>query len=176
MDTSRSKGKRLESVHAESVHPESVQKGAFLISIAVKEDARSFGSLRAGEFVPNVRGRALADCWRELGRVRQGIRPDALLIGPRHVQGILILSPDGKDASPLSDAVRLFKVLASLRLSQASKSARQTAKASSTSSATETSVSLGKSPSALWKKGYTERPLAGASDLAEARKALKRAS
>ncbi|GEM_PF-3585389 len=206
MDTSHSKGKRPRTSvkpgsTAASPAPSSekgayVEKSAYLISIAVKEDAPPFGSVRDGEFAPNERGRALSACWRELGRARAGLRPDAVLIGPRQVHGILFLASDGQDRPSLSEAVRLFKVLASLRLSQVDKASGPSAKRpgriakvqpkvqlqgaleipgriSSNSPATETSASPRKSPAALWKKGYTERSLAGAADLAEARKALK---
>jgi hypothetical protein len=180
MDTShpsRSKGKRPALVDKS----ESQGREAYLISLASKEDARPFGTVRGKETVLNDGGKALAACWRELGRLRPGLRPDSIRIGARLVQGILILSQEGAEAPSLSEAIRLFKVISSLRVQQIAKGSaalrdkgnKGDRGAKGNKSGTDTLVLPGKSPSALWKKGYSERRVSGAADLAEARKSLR---
>jgi hypothetical protein len=140
---------------------------AFCIALSARDDAKPFGAARGGETVLNARGKALAACWRELAETRPGIEPDALVIGPRRLQGILLFPGRRADAKDLAEAVRLFKVLASLRLAQLAKTAARR------NAAVTPSPAATKAVAALWKKGYSEQALEGAAALAEARKALK---
>ena len=162
MDTSNpshAKGKRAGSRDKS----DALRREVYLITLSAKDDAKPFGSLRGGETVLNARGKALAACWRELSGVRPVLEPDALVIGPRRVQGLLLFRAKGPEPLTLAEAVKLFKVLSSLRLAQAGKSLSQSGK----------SAERGPAPSALWKKGFIEKTISGSAELAEARKALK---
>ena len=139
----------------------------FWVSLAARDDAAPFVASQKGETILNARGKALAAVWGQLGELREGVEPDALVIGPRSLEGILLF-PGKSGAADLSGALRLFKVISALRLGQAGKTAALRA-----SPVTEGKVAP-KSPAPLWKKGYTEKSLAGAAALAQARKALKR--
>lgn len=144
----------------------SVLRGAHWISLSARDDAEPFGTSRGSETVLNARGKALAAAWRELGEMREGVEPDALLIGPRHLEGILLYPAKKNGGEPLGGLVRLFKVMSSLRLAQLGKTA-------ALRNAPATGGKAAKSPAPLWKKGYAEKALADAAELAGARKALK---
>ena len=150
------------------------------ISLSARDDAKPFGTSRGGETVLNARGKALAGCWRELALIRPALEPDALVIGPRRIQGLLLFKSKAQQPVTLAEAVKLFKVLSSLRLAQLAKNAKAEAErpASAASNASNASVAPGPAkrapaPSALWKKGYSEKTISGSAELAEARKALK---
>jgi hypothetical protein len=152
---------------------DALRREAYHIVLTARDDAKPFGSQRGGETILNARGKAIAACWRELTVIRPILEPDALVIGPRRVQGILLFKAKDPDAPTLADAVKLFKVLSSLRLAQLGKtSATRNAHASS-GPASAAPARRAAAPSALWKKGFTETPISGSADLAEARKALK---
>lgn len=124
---------------------------AFLVCLNAREDALPFSGSPAG----NARGRVLEACWRELGRSHACLLPDSVAVGPRCVQGILSVSRQDPEGLSLADAMRLFKVIAARRLS-------------------ETGGGRGsEAPGGLWKRGFAERSLSGARELAAARKALK---
>ena len=148
----------------------------YWITLSAKDDAKPFGTGRGGETVLNERGKALAATWRELAAIRPSLEPDALVIGPRRLQGLLILATGktGEAQPTLAEAVKLFKVLSSLRLAQLGK----TADAARTLPVTGRSSNPGparerKAPPALWKKGFIEKIISGSAELTEARKALK---
>jgi hypothetical protein len=127
-----------------------IEKEIYLVSFAIKEEALVLGTLKGQTFVPNARGQIVLDCWQDLSRIRSDLHPDAVRIGPRHLQGLLILTSTEEDPLSLNDAVRLIKVYTALRL------ARKSAK---------------KAP--LWKNGYSERLIASPTELRAARQALK---
>ena len=186
MDTSNpshAKGKRVGAREKS----DALRREVYLITLSAKDDAKPFGSLRGGETVLNARGKALAACWRELSGVRPVLEPDALVIGPRRVQGLLLFKAKGREPLTLAEAVKLFKVLSSLRLAQTGKdiapmgkNAENGQKPSVTGSAPQghpfpstAPMRRGPAPSALWKKGFIEKTISGSAELAEARKALK---
>jgi hypothetical protein len=146
---------------------ESPVRVAHWVSISARDDAKPFGTSRGGETVLNARGKALAASWRELGDLRAEVEPDALVIGPRRLQGILLFPRKNTEGATLAEVIRLFKVLSSLRLAHLAKTAaiRNVPATSRRAPA--------KSASALWKKGFVEKPISGSAGLAEARKALK---
>lgn len=188
---SHAKGKRAGSRDKS----DALRREAYLITLSAKDDAKPFGSLRGGETILNARGKALAACWRELSGIRPILEPDALVIGPRRVQGLLLFKPKGREPLTLAEAIKLFKVLSSLRLAQAGKgkgldepgqpekAAENGQKAFLTGSAPQahpfsamastSPTRRGPAPSALWKKGFIEKTISGSAELAEARKALK---
>lgn len=177
MDTSNpshAKGKRTGARDKS----DALRREVYLITLSAKDDAKPFGSLRGGETVLNARGKALAACWRELSGIRPVLEPDALVIGPRRMQGLLLFKAKGREPLTLSEAVKLFKVLSSLRLAQAAQTAQtdkvlaQTGKPSENGQKTSL-TGRGPAPSALWKKGFIEKTISGSAELAEARKALK---
>jgi hypothetical protein len=141
------------------------------ITLTARDDAKPFGTSRGGDTVLNARGKALAACWRELSSIRPALEPDALVIGPRRVQGLLLFKAKSLEPVTLADAVKLFKVLSSLRLAQLGKAPETNRNPSVTNAAAP--ARRGPAPSALWKKGYAEKPISGSAELAEARKALK---
>ncbi len=173
MDTSKPshlKGKRSGTRDKS----DALRREAYHITVSAKDDAKPFGSLRGGETVLNARGKALAACWRELANMRPILEPDALVIGPRRIQGLLLFKSKGAEPVTLAEAIKLFKVLSSLRLAQLGK----TAESARNSSVTAGGPSGGPTrrapaPSALWKKGFVEKSISGSAELAEARKALK---
>jgi hypothetical protein len=167
---SQPKGKRTGA----RIGSDALRREVYLISLSAKDDAKPFGSKRGGETVLNVRGKALAACWRELAGMRPVLEPDALVIGPRHLQGLLLFKAKDPEPVTLAEAVKLFKVLSSLRLAQLGKPA-EGGRAPSSNGAQAPSVPArrGPAPSALWKKGFVEKPISGSAELAEARKALK---
>ncbi len=191
MDTSRSKGKSP----GDPVPAKAAATAAFWIRLHAKEDSRPFAVRMDSKTSPahkrsnepkskvtdsqsecelNERGKALLACWRELGRLRPGIQPDACAIGPHEFRGILMLAPDGAEPPTLSEAVRLFKVMAALRLSQLEKGAALPRNTQVTvTRRSEAPNAANRLPSALWQKGYAERPLATAQEISAARKALK---
>lgn len=179
MDTfkpSHAKGKRA-GMRDKS---DALRREVYLITLSAKDDAKPFGSLRGGETVLNARGKALAACWRELAGMRSILEPDALVIGPRRIQGLLLFKSKGSEPVSLAEAVKLFKVLSSLRLAQAAKGITQTGNADGNgrnlnvtgASAPLSPARRGPAPSALWKKGFIEKTISGSAELAEARKAL----
>ncbi|MDB5103218.1 MAG: hypothetical protein JWP91_907 [Fibrobacteres bacterium] len=171
MDTSnpsQPKGKRT-GIRSKS---DSLRREVYLITLSAKDEAKPFGSLRGGETVLNARGKALAASWRELASLRPSLEPDALVIGPRRLHGLLLFKPKGPDSVTLSDAIKLFKVLSSLRLAQLGKTAEIARSPSVTPSGALAGGANGKAPSALWKKGFVEKPISGSAELAETRKAL----
>ncbi|MDQ2999965.1 MAG: hypothetical protein M3Y08_01700 [Fibrobacterota bacterium] len=153
----------------------SLGREVYWISISARDDAKPFGSRRGGETVLNDRGKALATSWRELAGLRPSLEADAVIIGPRRIQGLLILSSKSPDAVSLADAVKLFKVLSALRLAQLGKTAEavRNLSVSGAGAPAGTATRGGKAPAALWKKGFVEKPITGSAELAEARKALK---
>ena len=178
MDTSNpshAKGKRAGARDKS----DALRREVYLITLSAKDDAKPFGSLRGGETVLNARGKALAACWRELSGVRPVLEPDALVIGPRRVQGLLLFKAKGREPLTLAEAVKLFKVLSSLRLAQAVTALAPTGKEQAQSgkdaeNGRKPSITgRGPAPSALWKKGFIEKTISGSAELAEARKALK---
>lgn len=182
MDTSNpshAKGKRAGARDKS----DALRREVYLVTLSAKDDAKPFGSLRGGETVLNARGKALAACWRELAGIRTNLEPDALVIGPRRIQGLLLFKSfpsKGPEPVTLAEAVKLFKVLSSLRLAQAAKGIVQTGNALESgrnlnvtgASAPLSSARRGPAPSALWKKGFIEKTISGSAELAEARKAL----
>jgi hypothetical protein len=142
------------------------KRQAYWISLSARDDAEPFGVTRGGETVLNARGKALASVWAELANLREGVEADALAIGKRGLEGILLLQSHGGEAPDLGPLLRFFKVISSLRLAQAGKTA-------SLRNAAVTEARP-KAPSPLWKKGYAEKSLADAASLAKARRALKR--
>jgi hypothetical protein len=151
----------------------SARRGAYWISLSARDDAEPFGSARGGGIVLNARGKALAAAWRELGGLREGVEADAVLIGPRSLEGILLLA--GKAPGDLGSVLRVFKVISSLRLAQLGKTAalRNTGVTEGKAAARKAPAAGRKAPTALWKKGYAERALADAAALAKARQAMK---
>jgi hypothetical protein len=140
---------------------------AYLISLSARDDAEPFGVSRGGETLLNARGKALAAVWGELAALREGVEPDLLVIGKHGLEGILLVPGQSGDARDLGPLLRFFKVISSLRLAQAGK----------TAGLHKTAVTAGKPPKApapLWKKGYVEKGLPDAASLARARRALKR--
>jgi hypothetical protein len=142
-------------------------RAAFWISLAAREDAEPFGAARGGETRLNARGKALASVWGQLGELREGVEPDAIVIGPRSLEGILLFRPGAGEDPALGALLRFFKVISSLRLAQAGKTA-------ALRNAAATPGKAPRSPAPLWKKGYAEKALPDAAALARARKALKR--
>lgn len=180
MDTSNpshAKGKRTGARDKS----DALRREVYLITLSAKDDAKPFGSLRGGETVLNARGKALAACWSELSGIRPVLEPDALVIGPRRVQGLLLFKTKEREPLTLAEAVKLFKVLSSLRLAQAVQTARtaQTIEGPaptgkpSKNGQKPSITGRGPAPSALWKKGFIEKTISGSAELAEARKALK---
>lgn len=157
---SPAKGKRARAREKS----DALRREVYLITLSAKDDAKTFGTLRGGETILNARGKALAACWRELSGIRPILEPDALVIGPRRVQGLLLFKAKGPEPVTLAEAVKLFKVLSSLRLAQAGKGQDLSDKAP---------ARRGPAPSALWKKGFIEKTISGSAELAETRKALK---
>lgn len=141
---------------------------AHWVTLSAREEAKPFGTKRGGETLLNARGKALAASWRELADLRESVEPDALVIGPRRLSGILLFPRNRADGPELSEVIRLFKVLSSLRLAQMGKSA-----ADRTVPVTGTRRVPAKASAALWKKGFIEQTITGSAALAEARKALK---
>jgi hypothetical protein len=145
----------------------SATRKAYWSSLSARDDAEPFGAARGGETRLNARGKALAALWVELATLREGVEPDAIVIGPNGLEGILLLQGQRGQEHDLGPLLRFFKVISSLRLAQAGK----------TASLRNTAVTDGKpakAPAPLWKKGYAEKALADAASLARARKALKR--
>jgi hypothetical protein len=140
---------------------------AYWISLSARDDAEPFGVTRGAETQLNARGKALAAVWGELATLREGVEPDAIVIGKRGLEGILLLHGRRGEAQDLGPLLRFFKVISSLRLAQAGKSA-------SLRNAAVTGDKPPKAPAPLWKKGYAEKGLADAASLARARRALKR--
>jgi hypothetical protein len=182
MDTSnpsQPKGKRSVLKDKEA----SQGREVYWVTLSAKDDAKPFGSTRGGETVLNARGKALAASWRELALIRPTVEPDAVLIGPRRLQGILLFSPRKKDSATLAEVVKLFKVLSSLRLAQLGKASGTARNLSATvapgaaarrpQASPSDAPPIGKAPPALWKKGFTEKPISGSAELAEARRAIK---
>ncbi len=130
--------------------PLAIEKEIYLVTFAVKDEADALGSIKRKNFVPNARGQIVLDCWQDLSRIRPDLHPDAVRIGPRHLQGLLILTSTEEDPLSLNEAVRLIKVYTALRL------ARKFTK---------------KAP--LWKNGYSERLITSPAELRAARQALK---
>jgi hypothetical protein len=126
----------------------------YWISLAAREDAPPFAQVRKGAFVPNALGKLLTACWRELRRSHGSLVPDVLAVGPHSLHGILFVSHRGAEDLSLAGAVRLFKAVSGRRLAELA------------------GIPVGEAVGA-WKKGYTERRLNGARELASARKALK---
>ena len=151
---------------------DSLGREVYWVALSAKDEAKPFGSLRGGETVLNARGKALSACWREIAGVRPSVEPDAMVIAPRRIQGILLLSPKKKDHVKLDEVIKLFKVLSSLRLAQLAKPAKP-ASPSRNAAVTKAGARGAHGPSALWKKGFTEMLISGSAELAEARKALK---
>lgn len=146
---SRSRGKRAAKAQGATL--------AFKVSIAAREDASPFTEpARAGEALPNARGRLLAECWRGLGEGRPYLETDACALGPRSLQGILRLKAGVPQALDLPAAIRLFKVMSAQSLANLSGAPARGA-------------------AGLWKKGYVETPLATLKQVVEARAALKAA-
>ena len=145
----------------------------YWVTLSAKDDAKPFGSTRGGETVLNARGKALGASWRELASIRPTVEPDALLIGPRRIQGILMFSPRKKDPATLDEVVKLFKVLSSLRLAQLGKASSRILPVTAVPEAPRGRRTAAASPPALWKKGFTEKPISGSAELAEARRAIK---
>lgn len=141
---------------------------AYWISLSARDDAKPFGTTRGGETLLNARGKALSASWRDMGGLREEVEPDAIVIGPRSLQGILLFPRGRADTPELAEVIRLFKVLSSLRLAQLTKTA-----ADRTAPVTGARSLPAKAGAALWKKGFTEQILNGSASLAEARKALK---
>lgn len=127
-----------------------IEKEIYLVSLAVKDEADALGSVKGKSFVPNARGQIVLDCWQDLARIRPDLHPDAVRIGPRHLQGLLILTSTEEDPLSLNEAVRLIKVYTGLRLARNS---------------TKKAV--------VWKNGYSERLIPNPRELAAARQALK---
>ncbi|HKP97587.1 MAG TPA: hypothetical protein VJ385_17725 [Fibrobacteria bacterium] len=160
---------------------DSLGREAYWVTLSAKDDAKPFGSTRGGETILNARGKALAASWRELADIRPALEPDALVIGPRRLQGLLIFPPGkagkgkggGKTPVALAEAVRLFKVLSSLRLAQLGKTDEFRNAPVTGAPAVPGAARAQKAPPALWKKGFTEKVVSGSAGLAEARKALK---
>jgi hypothetical protein len=153
---------------------DSLGRETFWVTLSAKDEAKPFGTLRGGETLLNARGKALAATWQEISGLRSAVEPDAMVIAPRRIQGILRLSTKKKDRVSLAEVIKLFKVLSSLRLAQLGKQAGSTqAPAAKAAHAMIAGAGRGASPSALWKKGFTEMAITGPAELAEARKALK---
>lgn len=175
MDTSnRSQAKGKRTGPADKT--DALGREAYWIALTAKEDAKPFGSSRGGETVLNNRGKALAACWRELSGIRPAVETDALVITPRGLQGLFIFSPRKKEPVTLVEAVKLFKVLSSLRLAQLGKTVEAAGarpKAGARAAASSKPAAGPRGSSALWKKGFTEKSIAGSAGLAEARRALK---
>jgi hypothetical protein len=171
MDTSnpsQPKGKRSDLRDK----AESLGREVYCITLSAKDDAKPFGSQRGGETVLNARGKALAATWRELADIRPSLEPDALVIGPRRLQGILIFSARKKEpATSLEEAVKLFKVLSSLRLAKLGKSSES--RNIAVTPADAGAPRAVQAPPALWKRGFTEKSISGSAELAETRKAMK---
>lgn len=158
---------------------------AYRISLSARDDSAPFGIARGGETVLNSRGKALAAAWRDLGEAREGVEPDALSIGPRRLEGILLFPSKRSGGPDLGALVRFFKVISALRLAQLGKTAAQrnakvtppagkaaARKASRGPEAGSDGGAPGKAPAPLWKQGYSGKLLRGAAALAEARKAI----
>ena len=145
----------------------------YWVTLSAKDDAKPFGSTRGGETVLNARGKALAASWRELAQIRPTVEPDALLIGPRRLQGILLFTPRKKDPATLDEVVKLFKVLSSLRLAQLGKTPASPRSLPVTGGSDGRRTAPAGAPPPLWKKGFTEKPISGSAELAEARRAIK---
>jgi hypothetical protein len=157
------KGKRTGAGSARGT----ATRQAYWVSLSARDDAEPFGVSRGGETLLNARGKALASVWAELATLREGVEADALVIGKRGLEGILLLQSRPGETPDLGPILRFFKVISSLRLAQAGK----------TASLRNPAVTEGKPPKApapLWKKGYAEKNLADAASLAKARRALKR--
>lgn len=157
---------------------DSLGREVYWVTLSAKDEAKPFGTLRGGETILNARGKALAATWREMADIRPAVEPDAMVIGPRRLQGILLLSSKKKDQVSLEEVIKLFKVLSSLRLAQLGKAANAasnagTARNTPVTKAGSSPARGAQSPSALWKKGFTEMAIGGSAELAEARKALK---
>jgi hypothetical protein len=132
----------------------------FWISLAAREDCLPFAEIRKGAVVPNSLGKVLAASWRELRRRHASVVPDAMAVGPHSLHGILFISHRGSENLSLADAVRLFKAISGRRLADLAKAPPEESDGAARAAG-------------VWKKGYTERPLGGAKELASARKALK---
>ena len=146
---------------------------AFWVSLTARDDAKPFGASRGGETALNVRGKALAASWRELGDLRPEVEADVVVIGPRRLQGILLFPGKRSESSSLPEVIRLFKVLSSLRLAQLGKTAARPSAERIAPVTVDRGAPAKKGTAALWKKGFTEKPISGSAELAEARKALK---
>ena len=142
---------------------------AYQIILTIKDDAPDLGTLRGKNILLNNRGRVIANCWREFQAIHPGIQTDAITVNLRQLHGILFLSTLEPKTPILSDAIKLFKVLSALRLSQLDKK-KQMPDLKPTDHPNKTS-GLKAIRGGLWKKSFIEKSIQ-AKDLEAVRKSL----
>ncbi len=69
------------------------QPGAYSVTIATHQRTLLFGEIRDGTMVSNQYGEIVQSCWEQILYHFPRVQPDAFVVMPNHVHGIIII-PD----------------------------------------------------------------------------------
>ena len=73
-------------------------RGAYFVTICVKEREHVFGNIVDGKMCLNDAGRTAWNCWREISD-RFNVAVDEYVIMPNHMHGVLLVNGDGRNTS-----------------------------------------------------------------------------
>ncbi len=99
--------------------------GAYFVTVCAHRQSFLFGRIVDGAMHPNGFGTIVEACWRALPEHYPHVGPDAFVVMPNHVHGILVLAHDAVNGRStgtalsrhgLSEIVRAFKTFSSRRI------------------------------------------------------------
>jgi REP element-mobilizing transposase RayT len=88
-----------------------IQPGAYFFTACTAGRASLFGDVVGADVRLNGGGDAVLCCWQDLAQHLRGVAPDAFVVMPNHVHGIVVILAEGPRAT-LGNAVGLFKASA----------------------------------------------------------------
>jgi REP element-mobilizing transposase RayT len=79
------------------------QAGAYFVTVCTQDRSFLFGKVVHGEMRLNEAGKMVHDIWNDLPAFYPGVEPDAFIVMPNHIHGIIILVGAGPRACPNPD-------------------------------------------------------------------------
>ncbi len=85
------------------------QAGAYFITICINESLNILSKISDKKILYTPFGHLTQNIWNELPNHYTGVAPDALIVMPNHIHGIIWLTDNNTDNMTLSDVIHRFK-------------------------------------------------------------------
>jgi len=90
--------------------------GAYYVTICTLDRQHLLGTVELGAMHLNENGQIVADEWQWLATHFDAVAPDAWVVLPNHLHGIIVLGPNPPRRKPLGQIIGAFKTVTTKRI------------------------------------------------------------